>query len=234
MDGPLANQFDVLAYDQRGLGQSSVPDGPYSMADYADDAVRMLDTVGWESCMVLGVSFGGMVAQELAIRHGDRVRKLVLACTSAGGAGGASYPLHELAPLEPDERAVRQLEILDTRWDAEWQATHPDEWHTMVVGFAAYVQQNARAARHRSGPGAPSLQLAARAQHDTADRLSQIRCPTFICGGRYDGTAPPANSEFLAQEIPGSELAFFEGGHVFLLQDPTAFPAIVAFLSRIT
>jgi 3-oxoadipate enol-lactonase len=74
------------------------------------------------------------------------------------------------------------------------------------------------------------LQLQARRHHDTADRLGRIRCPTLVCGGRYDGIAPPANSEFLAQAIPGARLELFEGGHIFFVQDPAAFPATLAFL----
>ena len=77
-EGPLAKAFDVLAYDQRGLGRTSKPDAPYSMAGYADDAARLMDHVGWESALVVGVSFGGMVAQELVLRHPARVRRLVL------------------------------------------------------------------------------------------------------------------------------------------------------------
>src|SRR5437588_756418 len=69
MDGPLPKHFDMLAYDQRGLGQSAKPDVPYTMADYADDAAQLMDFCSWSSALVMGVSFGGMVAQEFALRH---------------------------------------------------------------------------------------------------------------------------------------------------------------------
>jgi pimeloyl-ACP methyl ester carboxylesterase len=84
LESPLAKAFDVLAYDQRGLGRTSKPDQPYSMSDYADDAAALMDAVGWERANIVGLSFGGMVALELAIRHPDRVAKLALCCTSPG------------------------------------------------------------------------------------------------------------------------------------------------------
>ena len=105
-DSPLTQHFTVLSYDQRGLGQTDIPETPYTMADYAEDANALLDALGWQSCRVMGVSFGGMVAQEFAVRYPQRVQRLVLACTSSGGAGGASYPLHEL--LNMDRLASRQ------------------------------------------------------------------------------------------------------------------------------
>ena len=91
-DGPLKKQFDCLFYDQRGLGQTSKPNAPYTMADYADDAAALMDRFGWNSARVIGVSFGGMVAQEFVLRHPAKVERLVLACTSPGGTGGASGP----------------------------------------------------------------------------------------------------------------------------------------------
>jgi 3-oxoadipate enol-lactonase len=232
MEGPLVAAFDVLAYDQRGLGQSSVPDGPYSMAGYADDAAALLDALGWDTCLVVGVSFGGMVAQELAIRHPARVRRLVLACTSSGGEGGASYPLHELAELQGEARAIRQLEILDTRWDAAWRLANQSQWQTMVEGFSAYLN-GATAVSPERQQGA-ARQLDARRRHDTTDRLARIACPTLVCGGRFDGIAPPANSAFLAAAIPGAAVAYFDGGHQFFLQDPTAFPLMVEFLGALS
>ncbi len=226
-DGPLVDSFEVLAYDQRGLGQSGVPPGPYSMADYADDAAALLDAVGWDDVLVLGVSFGGMVAQELAIRHPDRVRRLVLACTSSGGTGGVSYPLQELAKLDPETRTIRQLEVLDTRWDEEWRRTHAAQVQLMTERFHLEPPDPDNEASR-----GPALQLEARSHHDTADRLVQIKCPTLVCGGRFDGVAPPANSEFLAGNIAGARLAMFEGGHLFLVQDRQALPAMMAFLSE--
>jgi 3-oxoadipate enol-lactonase len=222
-DGPSFAAFELLQYDQRGLGQSAVPAGPYTMADYADDAAGLLDAVGWESCLVLGVSFGGMVAQEFAIRHPDRVRRLVLACTSAGGVGGASYPLHELVGLGVEESVEQRFPLLDTRWDAAWRAQNPEMVAMIAEGFRLGETDG-------GSTEGPLLQLEARRHHDTATRLGQIRCPTLVCGGHYDGIAPPANSEFLATKIPGAELALFDGGHIFFLQDPAAMPAVVAFL----
>jgi 3-oxoadipate enol-lactonase len=226
-DGPLGGRFEVLAYDQRGLGRSSVPEGPYSMAEYADDAAALLEARGWDDCLVVGVSFGGMVAQELAIRHGDRVRRLVLVCTSSGGAGGASIPFDELATLQGEARAVRQIEMMDTRWDARRRAERPDEWKALLEGLGGHLRREDPSEDAARGA---ALQLGARAHHDTWDRLHAIACPTLVCGGRFDGIAPPQNSERLAQRIPGAELALFDGGHLFLWQDPSAYPRIIAFL----
>jgi 3-oxoadipate enol-lactonase len=222
-DGSEFAAFEVLQFDQRGLGQSAVPAGPYTMTDYADDAAGLLDAVGWDACLVLGVSFGGMVAQELAIAHPGRVRRLVLACTSAGGAGGASYPLHELVGLDVEAALDTRLQLLDTRWDAAWRADNPEMVAMIAEGFQLGGPDG--------GPGeGPLLQLEARRGHDTSARLGQIGCPTLVCGGRYDGIAPPENSRFLAAHIPGAGLEMFDGGHAFFMQDASAMPAMRAFL----
>jgi 3-oxoadipate enol-lactonase len=220
-EGPLGQPFEVLAYDQRGLGQTSVPAGPYSMADYADDADALLDALGWDSCAVLGVSFGGMVAQEFTLRHPHRVERLALCCTSSGGRGGASYPLHELVDLDPAERSGTQLELMDTRWDKAWREANADTATMIIERFASSSADPTPGLR---------LQLEARSHLDTADRLGAITCPTLVAGGAYDGIAPPANSEFLAQAIPGAQLRLFNGGHGFFMQDPSAIPALVEFL----
>src|SRR6185312_15788284 len=122
---PFTARFDVVAFDQRGLGQTEIPPGPYEMADYAADAAALLDAVGWESCRAFGTSFGGMVAQEFAVTYPDRVERLALACTSPGGKF-ASYPLHELADLPPEEAKELAPKLLDGRFTPEYLAEHDD------------------------------------------------------------------------------------------------------------
>jgi 3-oxoadipate enol-lactonase len=225
-DGPLAKAFDLLAYDQRGLGRSAKPDVDYTMADYADDAAALLDHIGWQRAKVIGVSFGGMVAQELALRHPGKVERLVLACTSPGGAGGASYPFHEIQHLKGEQRAKFLLPVSDTRRDGAWAAANPETYAQFITMGSAdpYAGEPGREMGARR-------QLEARAGHDTWERLGQIACPTMIAGGRFDGIALPAAQERMAARIPGAELRFFDGGHLFMIQDRTANPAIAAFLA---
>jgi len=226
-DMPIARHFEILGYDQRGLGQTSRLDIPYTMADYADDANGLLEAVGWERCMVMGISFGGMVAQEFALRYPNRVERLVLACTSSGGAGGDSYPLHELASLSLDDYVDRVLQLSDRRRDADRQAANPEQFKELFDQTLAGMQVGADEPGRKMGA---RRQLEARTHHDTYDRLPTLRMPVYICGGRYDGIALPANLESLQKQIPGSRMELFEGGHLFYIQDALAFERIGAFL----
>jgi pimeloyl-ACP methyl ester carboxylesterase len=222
---PFIERFDVVAHDQRGLGRTEVPPGPYTMADYAADAVALLDHVGWDRCRVVGVSFGGMVAQELAVTWPGRVERLALLCTSPGGAGGSSYPLHELADLAPDERRAVGARILDTRFDDEWLASHPLD--RVIADLMA--QRSAGSAGEQ--PRGEQEQLDARRRHDVYDRLARITCPTLVAAGRHDGIAPLPNAEAIAARVPNAELRVYDGGHAFFAQDETALPEVIDFLA---
>jgi len=226
-DSPLADRFEILTYDQRGLGRTDRPDIPYTMAGYATDADGLLAAVGWDRCSVMGVSFGGMVAQEFALRFPERVERLVLACTSSGGAGGASFPLHELGDLSPRERARGTVLLSDTRRDAAWQTAHPRRLDALVDQAESTLMVGADEPGRKAGA---RRQGEARAGHDTHGRLPDLRMPVFVCGGRYDGIAPASNLEAIHRQIPRSRLELFEGGHLFLLQDPKAFERVIAFL----
>lgn len=222
-DSALAEAFELLCYDQRGLGQTSKPSGAYTMADYADDAAALLDALQIDQIPVIGVSFGGMVGQEFALRHPDRVGALVLACTSSGGGGGASFPLHELQAFPQPERAEKHLRIADLRHTDEWIAANPEAWQKRLQ-----LTLNAqRADRDESGA---RQQLEARRGHDTFARLPELRMPVLLAGGEFDGIAPPQNMQAMQAQIPGSELKFFNGGHMFLIQDRAAYPYIIQWL----
>jgi pimeloyl-ACP methyl ester carboxylesterase len=220
----LSKECEVLAHDQRGLGLTSIPEGPYTMAQYAADAAALLDHVGWETCCVVGISFGGMVAQEFAVTFPHRVERLALLCTSTGGAGGSSYPLHELGALSVEERTSKMVTLSDTRFTPEWLASHPSDAQMMSMRGES-TTKSADVLRGER------LQLAARADHDVADRLHMISCPTFVTAGKFDGIAPPVNSEAIVQRISDATLSVYEGGHMFLAQDPTAIREIRPFLS---
>jgi len=215
----------LLAYDQRGIGASAPAPGPYDMARLAADALELLDAVGWDTAILVGVSFGGMVAQEVAVTAPGRVERLALLCTSAGGAGGSSYPLHELEALAPDERTAARARLLDERFDGPWIEDHPAD--RALVDYLTATEPD----------GDPSVvagrraQLDARRGHDVWDRLPAVACPTFVACGRYDPIAPVANAEAIAARIPGAELRVYDGGHAFFVQDRSALPDLHAFLT---
>jgi pimeloyl-ACP methyl ester carboxylesterase len=216
---PYTDRFDLVIHDQRGLGRTEAPAGPYSMADYAADALALLDHLALDQPLVLGISFGGMVAQELAVTASHQISRLALLCTSPGGAGGSSYPLDELAKLSRVDRARVHRTLLDTRFDDAWLAEHPkDKALVDLMGTRPDPTEGAR------------LQLEARRHHDVWDRLDRITCPTLVASGRYDGIAPPENGEAIASRIPGARLRLFEGGHMFTVQDRAATPAVIDFL----
>lgn len=217
----LQERFEILAYDHRGLGRS-VPDEPHrqpTMAEFAADAVALLDHLGWDTCRVLGVSFGGMVAQELAVTAQERIERLCLACTSPGGEGGASSPLHTLLDLPPDEAQAKRIEWMDDR-TVDDRELH-DFWAEMLGALGDHAPTEGE-----------RLQLLARSHHDVWDRLPSLRLPVLIAAGRHDGIALPANQDALLRQIPGAEIQWFDGGHPFFVQDPTAWPAIADWLAR--
>lgn len=221
LDGPAVAACTVLTYEHRGLGRSRATDldAQPTMADFGADALALADAVGWDRFAVVGISFGGMVAQHAALAGGARVTRLVLACTSAGGAGGSSAPLHEVYPLTSPERVARVVGYSDLR-------TATDERRRR--GLTDFMTEAAAADDPTTYPGL-ARQLEARRHHDTWDRLPALRVPTLVAAGRHDGIAPLANAEALAGRIPGAELQVFEGGHAFFLEDRSAWPAMLGF-----
>ena len=223
LDSPLSEHFEIISYDQRGLGQTSKPSGSYSMQQYADDAAHLLDELKIDTIPVMGVSFGGMVAQEFIKRHASRVSKLILACTSSGGDGGSSYPLHTLEELNEEEKLETSIRINDLRITDSWIEQNDDLWQSIK-------QQAENRNAYKPLPRDLLKQLLARKDHNTYGDLEEINIPTFLLGGKYDGIAPMLNMEKMHQKIDNSKLEFYEGGHLFLIQDTNAFQDIINWL----
>ena len=217
VDG-LAEAHEVVLFDNRGIGESDAPAGPYTVSDMAEDAVAVLDAAGLERAHVLGTSLGGMIALQFVLDHPERVDRLVLACATPGGAGAAPMP----------ERTVRLL--------GEAQALPPEvalrRFIENAFGPDPDLAQIERILKHRistaQAPAAWAAQAAAGAAFDVWERLAEIRARTLVLTGDQDGVVDPKNSELLAARIPDARLEVFAGGgHLFFWEQPTRFVGTV-------
>lgn len=228
-DAPGASEFELLNFDHRGMGQSTRPNEDPTMESYADDIAILLDNLGWDHTAVMGVSFGGMVAQHFALRHPNRVSKLVLCCTSSGGDGGSSYPLQTLQNLSAEEYATTIMKLMNVEHTDEWQSHHPK----LAKRTFDYYWQGADATfNDPEKHAAMKKQFATRATHNVYENLKTMKIPTLVACGKYDGIALPENSKAIADVIPEAQLKIFKGGHMFLKEDPTAWPTVFGFLKN--
>jgi pimeloyl-ACP methyl ester carboxylesterase len=221
----LAERFDVVLFDNRGIGESDAPPGPYSVAEMAADAVQVLDEAGVERAHVVGTSLGGMIAQELALAYPDRVERLVLACATPGGPKALPMPqqtvalMAEAATLEP---AVALRRFVENALAPATVAAHPE----LVDRIMAHRLATAQA------PAAWAAQAAAGATFDAYDRLGSLAAPTLVQHGGEDVVVDPRNGDLLVSLLPGSRIDRFPGtGHLFFWEAPERFVASVsAFL----
>ncbi len=210
----LQDDFQTVAYDHRGIGSSPAADAPFTIGDLAEDAALLLDRLGWESAHVMGISMGGMVAQELALRHGSRIRTLTLGCTYPGGPGSASAPT----------QTIQKLGAAMTSGDREAAIRVGYECNTSE----AFRQDPANYETFRAmALAAPAklptimLQMQAIASFDVQDRLGDITHPTLVLHGTEDRMLPASNGELIAERIPDAELQLWDGvGHVFWWEQP--------------
>jgi pimeloyl-ACP methyl ester carboxylesterase len=217
----LARSFSVVSFDNRGVGGSDAPPGPYTVGAMADDALAVLDATGIERAHVFGASLGGMIAQRLALDHPARVAKLVLACTWAGGA--RSYPLPErtqrlfaLYPTLSREEALRRM-VENSMADAAVEA-RPD----LVDRIYRYRLEHAP-------PVEPwAAQAAAGAAYDAGDSLSRLAMPTLVVAGDADNVVDPRNAELLGELIPNARVEIVPGGgHLFMWEQPERLAEVV-------
>jgi pimeloyl-ACP methyl ester carboxylesterase len=221
----FTGQFQVLTFDQRGSGLSEKPDMAYSMAMFADDAAALMEHVGFASAHILGVSMGGMIAQEFVLRHPQKTRSLVLGCTTPGGpksvalSGGALAKAYSTQPMSAEERGRLLAEACFTKGYIE---KHPEIIPAMI-----------ESRRQRPiDPTALGHRMKAAYAHDTYDRLPQITCPTLVITGKDDVLISWENSRILAERIPGAKFVLLEpAGHLFWGEQPErSLQAISSFL----
>lgn len=217
--GPLEEHFDILAYDHRGVGRGDRADSGFTVADLADDAAAVIASVGWTSAHVLGISLGGMVAQELVLRHPATVRSVVLGCTWAGGAGGViAETSHRMVEAIASRDLGRGLRV---SFEANFSQRYGE-----LPGTRELYRQRALAVRMP----VPVVQLQFRAAlaHNAADRLHEVAVPTLILHGTADAEIPVSNAYRLAELIPGARLELFDGaGHLFWWEDPARAATLV-------
>ena len=209
------DRFSCISYDNRGSGRSSSPMKLTSMPELAADAVRVLDAAGIRSAHVYGLSMGGMIAQELAIRFPERVRGLVLGCSTPGGPRAVLPTARQLIALgggavkglsEPGRPMLARM-----LFSPEFRKAHPERVTELLRFFAA----------HRAKAHGITAHWWASVYHDTMERLHRIQAPTLIFHGGSDTMAPVANAYVLAERIPDAEVAVIEGtGHAYLLEAP--------------
>jgi pimeloyl-ACP methyl ester carboxylesterase len=127
--------------------------------------------------------------------------------------------------MAPDAARAMGMQLLDTRFTPEWLATHDGD-----RGLAEMMAARRAGTKTAEQLRGEAEQFSARSRHDVCDRLGAITAPTLVAGGRFDGIAPPANAEFIAAGVSGSQLRLYDGGHAFFAQDPAAIPEVLAFL----
>lgn len=224
----LSRSFRVLSFDHRDMGRSSRTPWPYLIAQMAGDAMAVLDAAGVDEAHVYGISLGGMVAQEVALRYPRRVGALVLGATTAGGPGTILADPQSLTffvrvgAMAPEE--------------AEWAAV-PYNYglHTRREHGQRIAEDVARRVEHPPDMLAYLHQVAAAVTHNTVGRLRSIALPTLVVHGEDDLIIPPANGRLLAEVIPGAELELWPGaGHLYTTDEPAADRHVERFLIRNT
>ncbi|HEY6371378.1 MAG TPA: alpha/beta hydrolase [Candidatus Sulfotelmatobacter sp.] len=220
----LSAHYQTIALDNRGVGQSDVPPGPYPIALMASDAAAVLEAAGIESAHVFGVSMGGMIAQEFALQYPKRVRSLILGCTAAGGptvvrAGPeATQMLMGRDKMSPEQAAEAAVPFI---YDSTTHRERIDE--DLAIRRPWFPRAEAYTA-----------QLQGILTWEAYSRLSRIAVPTLVIHGESDRLVPPGNGKLIAERIPNAKLVMIpRAGHLFTTdQTNVAHSTILEFLGQ--
>jgi 3-oxoadipate enol-lactonase len=228
---PFLSGFRCIYFDNRGTGKSAKPEGPYTIPMMAEDASNLLKALGIPKANVYGISMGGMIAQELTLRHPDQVAKVVLGCTTPGGEKGVRASEETLETLvnaaktmASDPSAGVDM-IMPLLFPPEFIAAHQELKQMMMLGLQMAPP---------TPPESIDRTLAGVLEFDAYARLPQIKCPVLIVHGDKDVLLPVANAELLKQQIPQAEVFIIpDAGHNYAAADPVGIHnRIKAFLNE--
>jgi len=214
---PMLAGFQCIYFDNRGTGNSDKPSGPYTIPDMADDAAALLDAVGIEAVLVYGISMGGMIAQELALRHPGKVRKVVLGCTTTGGPEATPPEEETIAALltamklmsTDPERAIDIM--LPVVHPPDFVAAHPEVKQMALMGAAMMPP---------TPPEVIERTLEGITRFNSYDRLPEVKCPVMIVHGERDILIKPANAKLLKSRLPHAEVFMIpNAGHNFFAEN---------------
>jgi pimeloyl-ACP methyl ester carboxylesterase len=218
----LSKHFTVVAFDNRGAGKSSKPAGPYSISMMADDLAGLLDSLGIAKAHVLGISMGGFIAQDFALRYPAKVDRLILVATSAGGPDHVPMAPEVLAQMFASDGSPRELAAkkLALAYSEKFMQTGEVE-HLIDLRL-----------NDPQPPAAYVAQATAGATFNLSDKVHQIQAPCLIMAATGDRLVPVANAHTLAGKISNSRLRIFEGfGHQFFVENAEAFNReVITFL----
>jgi 3-oxoadipate enol-lactonase len=224
----LSTQFQVILVDNRDAGRSSKAGQPYKIADMADDLAGLLDALGIQRSHLLGLSMGGMIAVEFALRHGDRLDRLVLAGTGAAPGRSAVDPIQVWSWVKANDATG---EVFGGQQFVSLFSTAFLRNHEAVRDTAELLASNP----YPMSPEAYGRQADAYRQFDALDRLAAIKAPTLVVVGEQDLLTPPWIAREVAEAIPGARFEVIRGdgsSHVVPIECPDEFNRLVLeFLS---
>jgi 3-oxoadipate enol-lactonase len=219
----FARHFRTVVFDNRGAGRTDKPDAPYSIAQMAADTAGLMDALGIRRAALLGISMGGMIAQEFALHYPERLNCLMLGCTHFGGSGAVQADPAILSAIvaganaTPEQqkiqlKAVFADDTIEHRRDVV--AKHDEVRAQYPIPLASYMRQ-----------------LQAIQNFDASARIASIKLPTMVIAGRDDRLVPAENSRLIAARIPGAKLVELPGGHLFFVEHPAEFNrAVIDFV----
>jgi pimeloyl-ACP methyl ester carboxylesterase len=218
----LREHFEVIVYDHRGVGASTPLSGPVTITQMAEDAAGLLDALEIDSAHVLGISMGGMIAQELALAHPERVRTLTLGCTYCGGDGSVRETPEVMRRLGEAMMSGDRERALRAGFEVNLSAAAAADEAT----WASFLEI---ATRRAVAVSVVMAQLQACTAHDSNARLAGLQVPTLVIHGTEDQLLPVANGHLIASLIPGARLEIFEGvGHLFFWERPQRTAELIA------